>query len=160
MTHLGDPRPAAERAVYGTLSFWTAQDLVRWLGVLLVGLAMLVAGWFWAAGEGHYTDQVGPATLAVGGLIVAGVSHALWMLRGRRAVGARYEVLFRQPWLVGPAAGGGGRPSEDSGLPVAGSGLEFFHRRQCPLAAGRGWAALSREEHVAAGRAPCGVCRP
>jgi hypothetical protein len=150
-----------ERGAGGrNLSLWSAQDLLRWVGFEVVGLSMVVAGWFVASGQGHYTDQVGPSTLAVGGVTVACVGHAMWVLRGRRAVGERYGRLLRQPWLVGTRPSHEDRVSEDSQVLVAGAGLRFFHRQECPLAAGRHWIALSRDEHVVAGRVPCGACRP
>jgi hypothetical protein len=141
-------------------SLWSAQDFLRWVGFEVVGLSMVVAGWFVASGQGHYTDQMGPSTLAVGGLTVTCVGHAMWVLRGRRAVGQRYGRLLRQPWLAVTRASGEDRVSGDSQALVAGAGLRFFHRRECLLAAGRSWDELSREEHVAAGRMPCGACGP
>jgi hypothetical protein len=150
----------ARRAVRRPPSLWSAQDLLRWLGLEVVGLSMCVAGWFLAAGEGRYTDQIAPSTLAVGGVTAACVGHAMWVLRGRRAVGQRYEELLRQPWLIGAPTSDRRRVSVDSEVLVAGAGLKFFHRADCLLAADRSWRVLSREEHSAAGRAPCGACRP
>jgi hypothetical protein len=43
---------------------------------------------------------------------------------------------------------------------VAAEGLRRFHRPDCPIAAGRGWSPLPRRAHEAAGRGPCGICRP
>jgi hypothetical protein len=44
---------------------------------------------------------------------------------------------------------------------LAGAGMERYHRPDCALAAGRtGWTTATRQEHEAAGRRACGVCRP
>lgn len=43
---------------------------------------------------------------------------------------------------------------------VAGDGMRFFHRADCPMAVGREWEAAPPGEHTQAGHVPCGMCRP
>jgi hypothetical protein len=140
-------------------SMWSIEDFLRWLGLETIGLAMLLAGWIIASGQGRYDDQIGAGTLAVGGLLVAGIGHVLWVTGGRRGVGIRTRLLRDEPWLPRVAGLQAQLPDAEDSF-VADPRLTFFHRRQCPMAAGRGWIPQSRQEHYSAGRVPCGVCRP
>jgi hypothetical protein len=146
---------------------WSAEDWVRWALFVAGGLVLWLVGWYLASGEINYSRQIGPANLAVAGLLVAGAGHVWCLMRGRRAIGERRRRLLGDPALAPagreaatPAAphadGTACRPSET----VAGDGMMRYHRRGCPLAAGRDWPVLPAEEQEAAGRIPCGACRP
>ena len=137
---------------------WSRGDVVR----LIVGVAAggIVVGLAWngAATRGQLDDQTGFIVLGVAGFLVAVLAQSVWLTRGRRAVAAyaatvqtSVAALVVQP----PAASVSGSP----GL-VATDGMHHFHRPDCPIASGRGWSAHPRHIHAAAGRTPCGICRP
>lgn len=135
----------------------------RWtLGVgaaAAAGALLCAAAWTLASGRAAVDDQIGFAGLSVLGLTIAFCGNVVWLSQGRRAVGERAEVLLGD---VGARATRAPVVTEDtpSGDLVGGSGLRWFHRRECPIAAGQPWPAAPREEHERAGRAPCRVCRP
>jgi hypothetical protein len=142
---------------------WTSRLLGRW-GIVLgaTGVGCFVA-WYLDGGENNWHDQVAPLNLALVCLVVASAANVGLVIAGRRAVGARRRALLGEPAVgsSGPTrvrALGDSRPS--SPLLVGDAGLKHYHRADCSLAADRGWPALSRSEHEAAGRTPCGVCRP
>jgi hypothetical protein len=138
--------------------------VLRWAVATAFGAAMCMVAWYLASRDSLWSSQVGPANLAVAGVVVAGYAQVAWLLRGRRAVGARARWLLL---LEGEDQDAGrsvvGRSDEaspDRDMLVAGPGLSYFHRPDCPLAAGRSWSGAVEAEQRAAGRAPCGVCHP
>jgi hypothetical protein len=150
---------------------WRVEDLLRWaITVGLGGVAVAVA-WYVCAGESTFSQQIGPADAAVAGLLLAGIGNAAWLLKGRRAIGERRRLLLpdvtvdpgvRRVVAV-PVRVDDPWPSsvDDTALPVAGEGMERFHRPGCALTRGRsGFVEMTRHEHERAGRRPCGVCRP
>lgn len=148
---------------------WGAEDLLRW--AITTGLSgiVIVVAWYIAAGEATFGQQVGPLDAALAGLLLSGVGNLAWLLHGRRALGERRRVLL--PDLADARAVSRGVVPTPPSIPadtatlddvfLAGEGMERFHRPGCALAAGRtGWTTATRREHEAAGRRPCGVCRP
>jgi hypothetical protein len=136
---------------------WSADQLLRVVGLVVSGAVMCGVAWGVASGRAHFGDQVGWVSLAVGGLVVAFFGQASWLLNGRRAVGERSIHLLGRP--PRRATAGGGVRSRASQL-VGGEGLRWYHRSDCPLARAQVWPVASRSEHEADGRQPCGVCRP
>jgi hypothetical protein len=145
--------------------------------MITVGLGGIVVAvsWYVCAGDLQFSQQVGPIDAAIAGLLLAGIGNLGWLLHGRRALGERRRSLLPdvtvadldQPASVGTRRGLGTASATITAsaavetLFVAGEGMERFHRPDCALAAGRAnWTAVSRREHEAAGRRPCGVCRP
>jgi hypothetical protein len=160
-------------------SLWRPEDLLRWGAAVGLGSIVVAVAWYICAGEVSFSSQVGPTDAAVAGLLVAGIGNVGWLLKGRRALGERRSALLpdvRVLDTVDQGARGSHRPSEevaqtdprgldlalgDMELCVGGEGMERFHRPECALTTGRhDWKAMSRGEHEAAGRSPCGVCRP
>jgi hypothetical protein len=137
---------------------WTSDDLLRWGVTLILGATVSALGWFFAAGHGRVADQTVPASAGIAGLVIAGYGHAAWILRGRRAVGARTKHFLGDP--PGAIEAGTKLSRWQCELLVAGPGLRRYHRADCPLAAGAGWPSAHREEHEAAGKVACGVCQP
>ena len=144
---------------------WSPEDVLRWIALVGGGLVMCVIAWYVAAGKTNFHQQGGQTNLAIGGLIAAGAGHTMWIMRGRRAVSERRRALLRDP-VEAPLAHSvfavwpyeGARPQ--SPVTVGGEGMQHYHRADCPLAAGRDWPSAPVDEQEAAGRTPCGVCRP
>jgi hypothetical protein len=144
---------------------WRAEDLLRWGLTVGLGGIVVAVSWYVCAGDVSFSRQIGPTDAAVAGLLLAGIGNVGWLLRGRRIVGERRRTLLpdvparldevrvrRVDVLHG---------EEAWALYVAGDGMERFHCRDCMLASGRtDWKTMTRAEHEAAGRRPCGVCRP
>jgi len=133
---------------------WATQDGLR-AGVLVgSGAAACLVAWAAASGRAAVADQTGFVSLGVAGFLVAFAGEVSWVLRGRRAVGRRAVLL-----LGGPPQARSGWAAPRADELVAGAGLRLYHRADCRLA-GSAWAADGRAGHEAAGRRPCGVCRP
>ena len=150
---------------------------MRWNAYALgVGAVAIVVSWYVCAGDVTFSQQVGPIDAAVAGLLVAGLGNATWLLRGRRALGERRRALL--PDVVAPAhrvstphvgwsdpaatTRGDSASTNANEVFLAGQGMERFHRPVCALAEGRSGLDHHgpRQEHLAAGQKPCGVCRP
>jgi len=159
------------RAASRTL-LWRAEDLIRWGITVGLGGIVIAVAWYVCAGDASFDQQVGPADAAVGGLLLAGIGNAVWLLQGRRALGERRRTLLPdvaapEPTVTRVTDAGAvpmpapGETTAQAGLFVAGAGLERYHRPGCALASGRSdWTGMTRAEHEVAGRRPCGVCRP
>jgi hypothetical protein len=134
---------------------WSPADAVRWLVVGVLGHVVAGVAWFGAAHEQSLDGQVPWASLAVAGFAIAGYADITWLLQARFSLLQRRERLLpaELPAVAAmPTAGTGPEPL------LAGPGLARFHRASCPLAAGRSWPEVDRDEALAAGRLPCGVC--
>lgn len=167
-----EPRRRSAPAIPSVL--WGAEDLLRWVITVGLGGIVVAVSWYVCAGDLQFSQQVGPMDAAIGGLLLAGVGNLAWLVHGRRALGERRQALLPDvtPGVFDERPSVGTRrrlgsisetaaPVAEESLYVAGEGMERFHRPDCALVAGRtGWSALSRHEHEAAGRRPCGVCRP
>jgi hypothetical protein len=141
-----------------TGSPWTPNDLLVTTGLVSVGVAFAVLGWSLASARAAVTDQVGLASLALVGVALAFVGQAVWLLRGRRAVGDRINHLLGPPPAAPANTTVGVR--EQSNELVAATGLRLYHRRTCLLVPAAGCRKAARSAHEKAGRRPCGVCRP
>ncbi|HEY6471617.1 MAG TPA: hypothetical protein VIY26_01910 [Acidimicrobiales bacterium] len=156
---------------------WGAEDLLRWVITAGLGGIVVVVAWYVAAGQATFSQQVAPLDAAIAGLLLSGIGNLAWLLHGRRALGERRRLLLPD---VAPATTidapavpveaesellAAATPPAGTVLAgdvfLAGAGMERYHRPGCALAAGRtGWTTATRQEHEAAGRRACGVCRP
>lgn len=166
-------RVAEQRSLVAPVrpSLWQAENLLRWAVTAGLGGILIAVAWYVAAGEATFSQQVGPIDLALAGLLVSGVGNLAWLVRGRRALGERRRLLLPDVVPAAPVpvrqeaqpeGAGSLTAARDSDLLfVAGEGMERYHRSDCVLASGRtGWVAMTSKAHEAAGRRPCGVCRP
>ena len=137
---------------------WRAEDAVRLVAVIALGMALCGLASVVASGRAAVGQQLPLVCLAVAGLVVIFYGQTAWLLRGRRAVGERARHLLGE----GPTgrAGPGMAVRSSNDLLVAGQDLTRFHRAGCPLARGQGWAPAPRATHEASGKTACGVCRP
>jgi hypothetical protein len=137
-------------------------DLVRWAVAVGAGAVAWAVAWYLASAKVSYSQQVPFLDLAIGGLILAAIANLGILVRARRAVGARRRALLGEPGATAEVVieARAAEPGPTSSTLVAGATTTRFHRSDCPLATGRDWPAASREQHEAAGRQPCGLCRP
>ena len=136
---------------------WTADEAMRLAGMVGAGAVVCTIAWVVASSQASVGSQTAMVSLGVGGLVLAMFGQASWLLRGRRAIGARTRHLLGEgPTAAVQEAVGRG----DAGVLVGGPGLRWYHRADCQLARGRDLGAAARAEHEASGRSPCGVCRP
>jgi hypothetical protein len=138
---------------------WSAGDVRRAVAGNALGFGCIAAGWMAAARNVTLATQSKWAVLSVAGLMVAGVANAIFLRRGRRAVGSRSgRFMMTDGSRQGPAPAVPGVIA--SGGLVAGAGLTMYHRPDCRLVIGKAVQAGDRAVHQEAGRQPCEVCRP
>jgi hypothetical protein len=137
----------------GRPPLFTSADKLR-VGVLLAaGAVVIVLSWFFAAGRSDAGDQLLFVSLSLVGALLGMAATAGLLLRGRRIVGARTQLLLG----TAPAA-----PTDTlvSAELVAGPDAKWFHRSDCLLVEGRQWPPAPLAAHLGAGRKPCPACRP
>jgi hypothetical protein len=122
------------------------------------GTVTSFVSWAIVSGRPGVGSQLGVVCVALGGLVVSFLGEALWLLHGRRAVGERTLYLLGKPPDRRPLQGAAIQAY--TGAVVGGDGLGWYHRTDCPLAAGQAFPAANRSQHEAAGRHPCRICRP
>ena len=132
---------------------WRADDVSRAVFGQLAGAAMMVASWFEASGQVTVRGEITWLNLGLVGLIVCGVSNALWLLQGRRNVGTARVLLLPDP---APATAAGlYAAGSDVRVTVKAPGVTMFHRPDCPLIQGKPTVARGARNH----RVPCQVCQ-
>jgi hypothetical protein len=136
-----------------------ARALRGCLGLAALGWLAMVVGWYQAAGRLRVEDQVAWAVLSVAGTTAVGLVTVLLVLAGRRAVEQRLRGVLdavaenRQSTARAVA-------SDTAAALVASDGMARYHRPSCRLTHGKPVRHSERAAHEAAGRRPCGVCRP
>lgn len=149
---------AARRSSY----LWSQQLTIAWAGLTVAGFVMCAVAWYLASGEAVFNHQYGPANLAVAGLIVANTAHLFWIAVGRASIAERRRLLLAEPPPIKAHVTGAGvdaavATSDDL---VAGEGVRYYHRSDCPMAAERDWPETSRDAQDALGMLPCRICQP
>ncbi len=142
-----------------------------WLGVVVavVGVVLLIVGWYKVAGEADVARQmpyVVSACIPGGALLVAGavlIAAERWRdaaTRTDQRVDALY-ALFTEP--AGGAAPAAAEPAVDPALDgrlVAVDGATRYHRAACPLVTGRPVHDVGAADVAGAHLEPCPVCEP
>jgi hypothetical protein len=129
-------------------------------GLAALGWLAMVIGWYQAAGRLRVEDQVGWAVLSVAGSTAVGLVTVLLVLAGRQAVEQRLRGALdavtedRESTEVRAVA------SDTAAALLATDDMARYHRPSCRLAYGKPVRPSDRADHEAAGRRPCGVCRP
>jgi len=152
----------------GALRPWTGNDLVAWSLTTALGLGLVVVGWHGTSGAVEVRHQVPWLDVGVAGVVLLGAGNAGWILRGRRAVGARRaRLLPLEPGAVAAAAPVAAAsetavvaPDPSGARLVSTAAMTRYHRPDCELVVAKAAVAATRDEHVAAGRRACGVCQP
>ena len=139
---------------------WVVGDLFGVGFGNVVGLGMLLTG---LQATRHTTD---PHTLlllldvAAAGVVVAFAANAVFLLSALRLVGQERTLLLgRRPARQQPAAAPAGQPVDLAGVAlVSAPAMTRFHRADCPAVRGKEVTEASLDEHLDAGRRPCGLC--
>lgn len=134
-----------------------------------VGAACIVANWWRAADTGDLSSNLSSAGLAIVGVMVAGLTNALWWLTARGAVArrrhrlssrvARWAAPLDSPSLRVAVPSAAATASRRAPGLIAVEGATRYHRPDCPLVA-RKRTVAAVDTHEANGLRPCGVCEP
>jgi len=138
----------------------------RDIDVMMLALATVVGMGAWvtaSVGVGFAktaNGEIAWANLGVVGLIIFGTANSFWLLRGRRAIGARRASLVRLvPVPAGARAIVDELPTEAAqateGM-VRVSGGRLLHEAVCPLVAGKTVERIDRP--ASSGAVHCRVC--
>jgi len=139
---------------------WHAGDALAMVMGNVMGLSLLAVSWYGASGQLRPSQQTAWVAAGVVGIVLAGVGNAGFLLTGRRTVGRRQVdvVLTQASGLAGSCEGS--RDDFSQSLPVAVAAAGRYHRPDCHLVLGKTVSRASVDDHVRAGRAPCGMCSP
>lgn len=142
---------------------WRDNDVVAVSVTALLGVVAVVAAWFGASGEVAVARQALWLNVAVGGFAVFAGGNSVWLMRLRRAIGARRVALVSleadevEAMTADTAAASA--PSRVGSTAtvrlVRGVGMSRVHDPGCPLVAGKAVQPAT----VGDGE-PCGVCTP
>jgi hypothetical protein len=152
------PETATRRHAPAETTPWLPSMMLFWQVLTAVTGIALIITWYSVSGKSVFDDQKTGIDIAIGVLIISCALDALFILAGRRAVGARREHLLSSVPVVPRRRGTASAP--DTGALVAGDGLTRYHRTNCQFVEGRDWPTASLAEHQAASRTACGVCAP
>lgn len=75
---------------------WRPEDVVGVVALLIVGVAISLAGWVAAARQATLYAQSASIGLGISGLVVTAFAMSYWLMLGRRAVGLRRVGLTPQ----------------------------------------------------------------
>ena len=150
---------ATRRHAPAESSPWLPSMMLFWQVLTAVmGIALIIA-WYSVSGKSVFDDQKPGIDIAILVLIISCALDGMFILAGRRAVGARREHLLSSVPVIPRRRGATSSAPALAGL-VAGDGLTRYHRTSCQLVEGRDWPIASLAAHQAAGRTACGVCAP
>lgn len=132
---------------------WRDSDLTVTALLSLLGLIAIIIAWFRANHTSSLTDEILWLNVAVTGFAVTAIGLALWLMRGRRAIGERrLSLVSFEPAVPGPAVRRQ-RVARTSSELVRVPGTRHVHDPDCPLVAGK------QVEPAEAGTGQrCGVC--
>jgi hypothetical protein len=165
---LGGTRTTARRAARGrAVEFhdgpepWARRDLALPGLFILLGVIVLVVGWFGISDAVALNRQMRWLAVGIIGLIVGGFGMVLWLLAGltkvtrlRRAVVAEAD---RRVTLATRSTGSAA--AAPAGFATV-AGMRRFHRTDCLMLTGKAAELGEPTDFAAAGLAPCGVCLP
>lgn len=152
-----EPERLTERST--VLRPWSIEGLVRLVSLNLFAVLLVAASTYQVVRQDGTTDQaLAWFNLGVLGVGIAGVANALWIFRGRRAVGLARSALFA-PWTTGDATAAL-HAVDDDGQRLGLRSSDRFHRPGCPMVAGKQVQGGSWEGFVESGRTACEICQP
>ena len=139
---------------------WGRSDLVRLVGANAIGLALITIGVYAVAGADSVGAQLRWLNISAAGLVLAGASNGLWLLRCRDVLAEAGLGILIPEGAQAIVASRVGASGADSPQFVAGAGMSHYHRADCPLAMDKAVVAASRGMHEGARRKACEVCEP
>lgn len=141
---------------------WPVRAVMR---LVLIGVVVAIGlpiTWYFCGGTTDLNRQVLWVLIACGVLVVGGAAQATFLLDALRSVRRRRLAVMidlsqladrHDTVTAGPVA----VLDEDDRLTAM--GMIHFHRPSCPLLVGKPQQMHGRpDEHMQAGRQPCGVC--
>lgn len=139
-------------------SLWPRSDLVVTAAVTLVASLCVAVAWVGSSGKVQVTDQFVWLNFALVGVVIATAGDAVWIMRGRRAVGLRMRALFPDgPSEEGQAAGD---LQQQELVYLSGPDMTRYHEPGCLLIEGKAVTTATPLVHRNAGRRPCEMCHP
>jgi hypothetical protein len=139
---------------------WGIRDARALFFMTCGGFGALFISWWVASGTGKLDRQIAWMVVAIIGIVVIGAANFLWLLAGRRAVGARRRTLLEglEALDADVLAKGGGAALTDAPVYVAVAGSTRYHRPSCLLV--RGKAASPVDPKKRRNVTPCEMCLP
>lgn len=146
---------------------WEAAHLLRACVAVAVSAVALMVSWWGASGTARLSTELAWLNLGVVGLVVIGVTLAMWLLVGRRALGRRQaavtaslEVAVAKRKSRSEAGISVRGESPETDAVVWGKGMTLYHRTNCQLVAGKPVRSATLRSHERARRKPCQICLP
>jgi hypothetical protein len=133
---------------------WSRAEGLRWLVLAIVGHAAWLTAYVFALSESSFDHQIRWILLAVVGFLLVGFADVTWLLRGH------LELIRRRSTILPVDSAPSKATESEAAQVVAGPDQALYHRAECLFVVGRDWPRLDRATAGAAGRKPCGVCRP
>ena len=124
------------------------------------GMLLILVAWWGSSGSVRLPNQVAWLNVGVLGVVTAGAGNVTWLLAGRRAIAERRGAMQARIAALAPAVAAPDVAAAADERLVSRAGMTRYHRKECPLVAGKTVAGATLARHHKAGRHPCGVCEP
>jgi hypothetical protein len=138
---------------------WGLRDARALFFLTCGGLGALFLSWWAASGTGKLNRQITWMVVAIAGIVVIGAGNFLWLLAGRRAVGARRRTLLERLEALDADVLS---PTRDvvgpSSTYVAVAGSARYHLPSCLLVRGKAVSPIDPKKRR--GAKPCEMCLP
>jgi hypothetical protein len=142
---------------------WSANEVIVLIVLEAVALIATVAAWYVSSITHDPVDQIPWLVVGILGVVVGSMAGMMFLIQGRRAVGARFWAAAAQVELapLGPSTSStmDAEAASTTAL-VAVAGTQRFHRSDCVLVAGKRVHEATAKAHRGHGRAACPVCLP
>ena len=126
-----------------------------------VALTLMIVGWWMASGTTSIGAEVAWLSVAVLGLVVAGIANGLWLAMGYRSIVLARNVVITPGQDLNPVrTETPARPAEGETSLVTADAMSRYHRTDCQLVVGKELRTAARSLHEQSGRRPCEVCEP
>jgi hypothetical protein len=164
--HGGDDRHDGDNPVG---SPWAFSDVMTLLVVFAAGLIGSIIAWYGAAGEGHWSRQIGWLVGSLASVAVMVLACLMYLAQGVRTVHvekARLLSLVRDQCGTRPSTPGGGTSASvaasEQGAPEfrTADRMTQYHLQGCRMLSGKDLRAVSPQAAHRQGLVPCRVCMP